>query len=142
MSTYSYKLCQCGCPQYQCCCRHNSAEVIEEAKQAGIETTSFQSIGSMEFYMKKACELYEYLMVTQPAAYNDVYAKSKYNELLSWRTRMSQSFIGMVEADSNANLRILQDAYDIYVTKCQQLILLREDPVYKNIVFPMSSYNI
>lgn len=130
--------CQCGCPRYQCCCHYNPAHVIEEAKQAGIETTPFQEMGAMEFYMKKACELYEYLMVTQPIAYNDASAKSRYDELIMWRSKMATSLDGMVARDNNANMQILMNAYDIYVEKCSQLLMLRNDPAFKNTVFPMS----
>ena len=96
----------------------------------------------IEFYMRKACELYEYLMVIQPGAYNDTQAKSRYQELLVYRERISTSIVGRTAYDSNENARTLMSAYNIYVNKCAQLIVLRNDPTLKNRVFPMTSYEV
>jgi len=134
--------CQCGCPRYQCCCHKSADSILEQAKEAGIDITSFELVGMIEFYMKKACELYEYLMVTQPIEYNDSQAKNKYQELLAYKERIATSMIGRSTYDSNESARTLITAYDIYMNKCAQLIVLRNDPVMKNRVFPMTSYEV
>lgn len=134
--------CQCGCPRYQCCCHTNANSILEQAHEAGIDTTSFELVGMIEFYMKKACDLYEYLMMTQPGGYNDSQAKSQYQELLAYKERMMSSMIGRYSYDSNENARTLITAYEIYVNKCAQLIVMRNDPTLKNRVFPMSSFEV
>lgn len=135
----------------QNCCITNSCTCTCDCcmTKDAVPPTNFLAVQSLTTYVKKVCNLYEYLMQTPQTAYDENAVNESYTELVRFRDSFSQSFAyatfgGVPETDVSNNVyddavEKIFTAYNSYLKKCFDLMKLHKDKRVNGRLFPLGS---